>query len=152
MLPRKTEEFRSKGLKSSAKAMLVRQHKIISSSAEVQGSSALAAKHSSIAVFGPKRSPLPWSLGVGVPPEISNAMLGRLSAMRAGNIRESSYRAEIIKELITFLVLAVKHPHAIISANFVHSGSLSRLKYFSIELMKTPVHPLCPLVRTGFFR
>ena len=110
-------------------------------------------RHSRIAVFGPKRSPLPWSLGVGVPPEISNAMLGRLSAIRAGNIRESSYRTEIIKELITFLVLAVKHPHAIINANFVHSGSLSRLKYFSImadentsaSIVSTGTHRILPV-------
>jgi hypothetical protein len=62
--------------------------------------------------------------GVGVPHEISNAVPRRFPAMRAGNIRERSCPPEIIKKLITFLILAVKHPEAAIYVHFVHSNSL----------------------------
>jgi hypothetical protein len=55
-----------------------------------------------------------------VPSEISNAMLGRLPAVRATNNRERTYPPEVIEEFAAFLVLAVKHPKAVSQSGRFH--------------------------------
>ena len=44
--------------------------------------------------------------------------------MCAGNARDGAYPPKIIKELIAFLILALKHPEAIVDFNVVHLESL----------------------------